>query len=161
MTEEKRFQIAKTVVDKLIEKGWTVSFAESCTGGLACARLVDVANASKVLNASFVTYANEAKQNLLDVSPKTLSTYGAVSEETAKEMAEGVAKTNNAHVGIAISGIAGPGGGTEEKPVGTVCFGFSINGKTFTERKQFGDLGRQNVRNAAVDFVFETLEKQI
>ncbi len=161
MNEQQRFQTAEQVVDKLIEKGWTISFAESCTGGMACARLVDVANASKVLNASFVTYANEAKQSLLRVSAETLNTYGAVSEETAKEMATGVAATNHAQVGVAISGIAGPGGGTEEKPVGTVCFGFSIAGKIFTERKQFGDLGRQTVRQSAVDFVFETLKKQI
>lgn len=161
MTEETHFQTAKTVVDKLIEKGWTISFAESCTGGLACARLVDVANASKVLNASFVTYANEAKQNLLGVSCETLKTYGAVSEETAKEMAQGIARTNHAQVGVAVSGIAGPGGGTEEKPVGTVCFGFFIDGKIFTQTKHFGDLGRQNVRTAAVDLVFETLEKEL
>lgn len=161
MTEQQRQKTAEQVVEKLIEKGWTVSFAESCTGGMACARLVDVANASKVLNASFVTYANEAKQGLLGVSTETLNTYGAVSEETAKEMAQGVARANKAQVGVGISGIAGPGGGTEEKPVGTVCFGFSIDGKTFTERKQFGDLGRQTVRQCAVDFVFETLEKQI
>ena len=161
MTEQQRLKTAETVVEKLIEKGWTISFAESCTGGLACARLVDVANASKVLNASFVTYANEAKETLLGVSAETLNTYGAVSEETAKEMAQGIARKNNDPVGVAISGIAGPGGGTEEKPVGTVCFGFSIAGKTFTERKQFGDLGRQTVRQSAVDFVFETLEKQI
>jgi nicotinamide-nucleotide amidase len=160
MTEQRQ-KTAETVVEKLIEKGWTISFAESCTGGMACARLVDVANASKVLNASFVTYANEAKQGLLGVSAETLNTFGAVSEETAKEMAQGVARANKAQVGVGISGIAGPGGGTEEKPVGTVCFGFSIDGKTFTERKQFGDLGRQTVRQCAVDFVFETLEKQI
>ena len=161
MTEQQRQKTAEQVVEKLIEKGWTVSFAESCTGGMACARLVDVANASKVLNASFVTYANEAKQGLLGVSTETLNTYGAVSEETAKEMAQGVARANKAQVGVGISGIAGPGGGTEEKPVGTVCFGFFIDGKTFTQRKQFGDLGRQTVRKSAVDFVFETLEKQL
>lgn len=157
MTDEVRFDSAAKVVDKLIEKGWTVSFAESCTGGMACARLVDVANASKVLNASFVTYANEAKEGLLGVSHETLNTFGAVSEETAYQMAVGVARANKADVGVGITGIAGPGGGTEEKPVGTVCFGFSVDGNVFTETKHFGDVGRQNVRSAAVDFVFETL----
>ena len=157
MTEEQRQQTAEKVVEKLIEKRWTVSFAESCTGGMACARLVDVANASKVLNASFITYANEAKQSLLGVSAETLKTYGAVSEETAREMALGISRANNAQVGVAVSGIAGPGGGTEEKPVGTVCFGFAINGTIVTETKRFEATGRQNVRRSAVDFVFETL----
>ncbi len=161
MTEQERQNTAESVVKKLMKKGWTISFAESCTGGMACARLVDVANASKVLNASFVTYANEAKETLLGVSAETLKTYGAVSEETAKEMATGVAATNHAQVGVGISGIAGPGGGTDEKPVGTVCFGFFIDGKTFTETKQFNNLGRQTVRQQAVDFVFKTLANQI
>ena len=158
MTKQKHQTTPESVVEKLIEKGWTISFAESCTGGMACARLVDVANASKVLNASFVTYANEAKETLLGVSAETLDTYGAVSEEMAKEMAIGVAAANHAQVGVGISGIAGPGGGTDEKPVGTVCFGFCIDGKTFTETKHFGNLGRQTVRQRAVDFVFETLD---
>lgn len=144
-------------VQALIRRGWTISFAESCTGGMACARLVDVPDASKVLNASFVTYANEAKTGLLGVREETLATHGAVSEETAFEMAEGVCRTNKAQVGVGISGIAGPGGGTPEKPVGTVCFGFCINGTTFTVTKHFDSLGRQEVRRAAVDFVFETL----
>ncbi len=161
MTDELRLSIATRVVDKLMEKGWTVSFAESCTGGMACARLVDVANASKVLNASFVTYANQAKERLLGVLPETLETYGAVSEETARQMAAGVARANGASVGVGITGIAGPGGGSEEKPVGTVCFGFSIDGTVFTQTKHFGDLGRQNVRRAAVDHVFEVLENQL
>lgn len=159
MDEQKHQSTAETVVEKLIEKGKTVSFAESCTGGMACARLVDVSNASKVLNASFVTYANEAKEELLGVSAETLQRCGAVSEETAREMAQGVAKANHADVGVGISGIAGPLGGTEEKPVGTVCFGFCIDGKTFTETKHFGDLGRNKVRQRAVDFVFETLNQ--
>ncbi len=159
MTENTAFETANAVVDKLIEKGWTISFAESCTGGMACARLVDVPNASKVLNASFVTYANEAKENLLGVSRETLNAFGAVSEETACQMAAGVARANRAQVGVGITGIAGPGGGTDEKPVGTVCFGFSVNGTVTTETVRFGDLGRAAVRTAAVDHVFETLNR--
>ena len=159
MTEEKRYRTAVAVVNKLIEKGWTISFAESCTGGMACARLVDVPNASKVLNASFVTYANEAKESLLGVWSVTLERHGAVSEETAYQMAAGVARANKANVGVGITGIAGPGGGSEEKPVGTVCFGFSINGKLYTATEHFGDMGRKEVRQAAVDFVFTSLEE--
>lgn len=161
MTDEIRLKQAHQTVASLIEKGWTVSFAESCTGGLACARLVDVPDASKVLNASFVTYANEAKISLLGVSEETLVAHGAVSEEVAYAMAQGIAAANNAQVGVGITGIAGPGGGTDEKPVGTVCFGFSIDGTISTVTKHFGALGRNNVRTAAVDFVFETLCKKL
>lgn len=145
------------VVRELIRRGWTVSFAESCTGGLVCGRLVDVPDASKVLNASFVTYANEAKMRLVGVSEEILATYGAVSEETARAMAEGAAKANNANVGVGISGIAGPGGGTPEKPVGTVCFGFCINGTSLSSTVHFPPRGRQEVRKEAVEYVFTTL----
>ncbi len=149
---------AKTV-ELLIQKGYTVSFAESCTGGLACARLVEVPSASKVLNASYVTYANQAKTRLLEVSEELLEARGAVSEQVAAQMALGVAKTNQAEVGVGITGIAGPTGGSDEKPVGTVCFGFSVAGQMTVATRCFGDLGRNQVRKAAVDFVYETLEK--
>ena len=151
--------MTEQVIQKLIQKKWTISFAESCTGGMVCARLVDVPNASNVLNASFVTYANEAKMRLLGVREETLEQFGAVSEQTAWEMAQGVAKANQSQVGVAISGIAGPTGGTAEKPVGTVCFGFFINGTVTTETQHFGALGRTEVRQVATDFVFETLNK--
>ena len=127
------------LVEILIEKGFTISFAESCTGGKMAAAVVDVADASKVLNASFVTYSNEAKMKYLNVQSDTLENFGAVSEQTAKEMAEGIAKANNADIGVGITGIAGPGGGTDEKPVGTVCFGYCIQGRTLTETVHFGD----------------------
>ena len=149
------------VVKLLIEKGYTISFAESCTGGKAAAAIVDVADASKVLNASFVTYANEAKERFAYVSKDTLEKHGAVSEETAYEMASGVAKTAGANVGVGITGIAGPTGGTKEKPVGTVCFGYSINGTVKTETVYFGNLGRNNVRNKSVEHVMDMLIEMI
>ena len=145
------------LVKILIEKGFTISFAESCTGGKMAGAVVDVSDASKVLNASFVTYSNEAKMKYLNVRSDTLETFGAVSEQTAKEMAEGVAKANDAEVGVGITGIAGPGGGTAEKPVGTVCFGYCIQGRTFTETLHFGDLGRNMVRDKSVGHVLDTL----
>ena len=148
---------ARILVDLLIEKGYHISFAESCTGGMACARLVDVANASKVLDASFVTYANEAKTRFVGVDPKILEAYGAVSEPVALQMAKGAAKATGAEVGVGISGIAGPGGGTAEKPVGTVCFGFYLNGRELAFTRHFGDLGRTAVRQAAVETVYDTL----
>lgn len=141
------------LVRLLIEKKFTISFAESCTGGKMAAAIVDVPDASKVLNASFVTYANEAKMKYANVSEETLDKYGAVSEETAIEMATGTAKANNADVAVGISGIAGPGGGTEEKPVGTVCFGYFINGTAMSETVHFGNLGRNNVRDKSVEHV--------
>lgn len=145
------------VVDALIDKGWHISFAESCTAGMAVATLVNAENASKVLSASVVTYANEAKIKYANVSQDNLDQYGAVSQQVALQMAQGVAKNNNAQVGVGISGIAGPGGGTPEKPVGTVCFGFVIGDKEFATTQHFGDLGRQGVRQASVNYAFNTL----
>ncbi len=149
--------LEEQVVDKLIEKGYHIAFAESCTGGLCCGNLVNVTNASKVLDMSFVTYANEAKISLLGVKADTILSNGVVSEEVAYEMALGVSKTAGSEVGVGITGVAGPGGGTAKKPIGMVCFGFCINGevKTFTE--QFGEIGRNQVRKSSVEFVFKKL----
>lgn len=148
---------AEQLVNKLIEKGYHISCAESCTGGKVTAAIVDIADASKVLNASIVTYSNGAKMHYLNVAASTLEQYGAVSEETAYEMAKGIANANQAEVGVGITGTAGPGGGTIEKPVGMVCFGFSINGKVTTATKQFGEIGRNEVRDASVEYVLDTL----
>lgn len=145
------------VVDKLIEKGYHISFAESCTGGLCAATLVSVADASKVFDMSFVTYANEAKMELLGVNEQSIIDNGVVSEIVAGEMALGVANKAGCKVGVGVSGIAGPSGGTAEKPVGTVCFGFAVNGNVTTVTKRFGDLGRNTVRQMATDFVYKTL----
>ena len=147
----------ETVVSLLIEKNWHIAFAESCTAGLCCATLVNVANASGVLDVSFTTYANEAKMQYLGVSKASIEQYGVVSEQVAREMAAGVAKTAGAEVGVGVTGIAGPTGGSEKKPVGTVCFGFAVNGEVVTFTQRFGNLGRQQVRQASVNFVFKTL----
>lgn len=148
-----------SVVNKLIEKGYHISFAESCTGGLAAATLVSVADASKVLDVSFVTYANDAKVKYLGVSEDTIEEFGVVSEEVAKQMAAGVAREAGSEIGVGITGIAGPDGGTPEKPVGMVCFGFSINGTVHTFTRQFGNLGRNEVRQKSVEFVYATLSE--
>ena len=148
---------AEKVVSLLIGQGKRIAFAESCTGGLVAATLVDVPDASRVLDMSFVTYANEAKISLVDVSADTLAALGAVSEQTAREMAEGVCRRSGADVGVSVTGIAGPGGGTPEKPVGTVCFGFCLNGDTSTCTCHFEGLDRRGVREASVAFVFRTL----
>lgn len=149
--------LEEQLVERLIELNYKISFAESCTGGLCCGTLVNVTNASKVLDMSFVTYANEAKIQLLGVKADTILANGVVSEEVACEMAQGVARTADCQVGVGITGVAGPGGGTEKKPVGMVCFGFFVNDKTYTYTKQFGEIGRNQVRKSSVEFVFETL----
>lgn len=149
--------LEEQVVDKLLKLGYHISFAESCTGGLCCGNLVNVTNASKVLDVSFVTYANEAKMEFLGVSADTILKYGVVSEQVAYEMAAGVAQTAKSQVGVGITGVAGPGGGTDKKPVGMVCFGFSVNGSVKTYTMQFGEIGRNQVRKSSVEFVFQTL----
>ena len=150
-------KLEEQAVELLIDKGYHISFAESCTGGLCCGTLVNVANASKVLDVSFTTYANEAKAEYLGVNNDTIDKHGVVSEEVAREMALGVAKAANSEVGVGVTGVAGPTGGTAKKPVGMVCFGFCINGEVQTFTKQFGEIGRNEVRKSSVDFVFQTL----
>lgn len=110
----------KEIVSLLKEKGLKVSFAESCTGGLLAASIVDTSGSSEVFNESVVTYSNEAKMKYLNVSSVTLEEFGAVSKETAIEMSKGVIKLTGADIGVSITGIAGPTGGTIEKPVGLV-----------------------------------------
>lgn len=143
MTEEK-------LVELLIEKGYTISTAESCTGGLVAATIVNVSGASNVFNEGYVTYANSAKEKLAFVKRDTLNEFGAVSRQTAAEMAEGCCKNAAADVGISTTGIAGPAGGTLEKPVGLVYIGCSVKGKTIVEKHVFsGD--RTRIRNNAVN----------
>jgi len=148
--------LEEQLVNKLTEKGWHIACAESCTGGLIASRIVNVANASKVLNVSFVTYANEAKMKYLGVSQDTILQYGVVSEPVVAEMAAGVAKESGSEVGISVSGIAGPSGGTEKKPVGMVCFGFYINGELTTKTCQFGNPGRNEVRALSTEYALQT-----
>lgn len=145
------------IVQLLARRGWRITFAESCTGGMVAAALVDVASASSVFDASFVTYANEAKIKFLGVAPGSIKEYGVVSEEVALEMAAGAARQTGAQVGVGVSGIAGPTGATPGKPVGMVCFGFYVDGARFSFTKQFGSIGRNAVREASVAFVCDTL----
>lgn len=123
---EKMLTLEETLVKLLQEKQMTITTAESCTGGLIAGTIVNVAGASDVLNEGYVTYSNEAKQRLVQVKAETLKKYGAVSEETAREMALGAAQAANSDVALSATGIAGPGGGTEEKPVGLVYIGCCV-----------------------------------
>ena len=151
------YEKAQALVDRLMELGWRISFAESCTGGKAAAGIVDVPDASKVFDLSFVTYANEAKIKCVGVSADTIEEYGVVSEPVAAQMAAGAAKAAGAQVGVGISGVAGPSGGTAAKPVGMVCFGFYVDGEIYTKTVQFGSIGRAEVRQGSVDLVYDTL----
>ena len=146
---------AEKLVNLLIEKKLHITTAESCTGGMVASRIVDVANASKVFNVAYVTYANEAKEKYLNVDSKTIEKYGVVSEEVTKQMALGALKEANADISIVTSGIAGPTGGTEYKPVGMVCFGVGIKDNVYTSTKYFGNIGRNKVRSMATEYIID------
>ena len=153
---------AKVLVlgDVLREKKWTVSSAESCTGGGVAFAFTSVSGSSDWFNQSWVTYSNEAKQRELGVTEATLSQYGAVSEQTVKEMAQGVCRKSGAELAVTVSGIAGPGGGSDEKPVGTVWFGFACGDKT-AQIKQVFSGNRDQVRSAAIAFAISHLVKML
>ena len=146
----------KKLILKLIEKGYRIATAESCTGGMIASTIVNVPMASKVLDESIVTYSNEAKVKYLGVKPETIENVGVVSEEVVAEMAAGIAKASGANVGVGVSGIAGPTGATETKPVGMVCFGFYIDGKVQTFTKYFKG-SRTAVRKKSTKFVIDKL----
>ena len=159
-----------SVVAKLIAGGHFISFAESCTGGMLPARIINVADASKVIGESIVTYSNEAKIKYAGVKAETIADYNVVSEEVAAEMAAGIAQTAGTTVAASTTGYAGPSGGatqtlpdgrTIEIPMGTVCFGFYIDGRVTTCTKHYEGMSRNEVRKAATDFVLETLDKML
>ena len=144
----------------LRERGLTVSCAESCTGGGIAYAFTSVSGSSDWFHQSWVTYSNEAKQSLLGVKADTLEQFGAVSEQTVTEMVQGVVANSGASAGISVSGIDGPGGGSAEKPVGTVWFGFAVKGSLTTEKQIFsGD--RTAVREQAIHFAINTLYQRL
>ncbi|EEX10619.1 CinA family protein [Ruegeria lacuscaerulensis ITI-1157] len=135
-----------------------IATAESCTGGMVAAAMTDIPGSSAVVDRGFVTYSNAAKQDMLGVRAETLAAHGAVSEEVAREMAEGALAHSQAQLAVSITGIAGPGG-SEFKPEGRVCFGLAVTGRpTLTETVEFGAAGRANVRRAARDHALKLLE---
>ena len=144
----------KELVKILKEKGLVISTAESCTGGLVAATIIDVPGASDVYREGFITYANEAKIKYLKVKKETLDEVGAVSEETVREMAKGCADETGADVTVVTSGIAGPGGGTVEKPVGTVWFACFYDGNVTAVKKIFSG-NRFEIRKAAADYAIK------
>ena len=143
---------ARTLLDLCRTKGLTITAAESCTGGLLAATLTEIAGSSDVFERGFVTYSNEAKQAMLGVPAATLMQFGAVSRETAEAMAKGVLANAPVTLSASITGIAGPDGGTREKPVGLVHFAVaaSRSGKLVHHEHHFGAIGRAQVRRASV-----------
>ncbi|MFT4149612.1 MAG: CinA family protein [Paracoccaceae bacterium] len=141
--------------------GIRIATAESCTGGMVAAALTDVAGSSDVFDRGFVTYSNAAKQDMLGVRAETLASHGAVSEEVAREMAEGALRHSLASLAVSITGIAGPGG-SGFKPEGRVCFAIARDGRpTQVETVEFGARGRDKVRQAARDHALDLLARAL
>lgn len=152
---EKLYEVLKS-------KNKTVATAESCTGGMIGAAITSLAGVSQYYGYGVVTYANEAKEKLLGVSHDTLETYGAVSEETAEEMALGALRMSDADISVAVTGIAGPGGGSSEKPVGLVYIGIATKDNTYVYKNVFSgsrDEVRRSTVKKALQLVCDTLEK--
>ncbi|PDQ18435.1 damage-inducible protein CinA [Mesorhizobium sanjuanii] len=143
--------LANALLQACQERGIMLVTAESCTGGMIIAALTDIAGSSAVVDRGFITYSNEAKMDMLGVSAATLEAHGAVSRETALEMAAGALTRSRAGLALAVTGIAGPGGGSAEKPVGLVWFGVAVAGRPIVaEPKLFADKGRDFIRNETV-----------
>ena len=153
--------ILEIVSKKLHENNLSLVSAESCTGGWVAKQLTDLAGSSAIFDRGFVTYSNQAKQDMLGVSIDTLDGYGAVSEQVVIEMAEGALKNSQADIALSISGVAGPGGGTAEKPVGMVCFGWVRRGEEAKAETILFIGDRKKIRRQAVDFSLEGVSRLI
>ncbi len=140
----------------LLARGWMMATAESCTGGMIAAACTDLAGSSQWFERGFVTYSNEAKTEMLSVDAALIADHGAVSEVVARAMAHGAARHSRAQVAVAVTGIAGPTGGSAAKPVGTVCFGFMVDGRLVSETRRF-DGDRAQVRAQTVAHALQRL----
>lgn len=143
---------ATDLLQRARARGLMIATAESCTGGLIAGALTEIAGSSDVVDRGFVTYSNEAKTELLGVEPGMVAQFGAVSAEVARAMVEGALAASRADIAVAVTGVAGPGGGTATKPVGLVhlCAGIKMSGKFFPLERRYGDIGRAQVRLATV-----------
>jgi nicotinamide-nucleotide amidase len=160
MIDEPLRRAAKRVLDLCRVRGLRVATAESCTGGLVAAALTEIAGSSDVVDCGFVTYSNEAKQKMLGVPAATLTRYGAVSSETAMAMVKGALKNSQADLAVSITGIAGPGGGSRQKPVGLVYFAAaSREGRRLAHLRRYGKIGRTRVRLRSVAQALALLEQ--
>ena len=154
MLNSNTLELASSLGERLLSKNWTITTAESCTGGGIGYALTSKSGSSAWLNQGYITYSNQAKTELVNVTQDALESNGAVSQSVVEQMAEGAAKAAKAEVSIAVSGIAGPDGGSAQKPVGTVWFGFYVNGDIHTTVQVFsGD--RHQVRQQTIDFALQ------
>jgi nicotinamide-nucleotide amidase len=154
--------LARLLLEACRERRLRIVTAESCTGGLVAAALTEIAGSSDVVDRGFVTYSNRAKQAVLGVPGDMLADYGAVSEPVARAMAEGALEASDAHIAVAVTGVAGPGGGSPMKPVGTVHFATArSNGAIQHRLEMFGDIGRGAVRLASLRVALEMMRERV
>ena len=142
---------AKKLTELLISKNMSIAVAESCTGGLLSSSLTSIPGASSYFNCGFITYSNESKIKMLNVDSQTIELFGAVSEKVAYEMAMGAGQNSQSDLAISVTGIAGPSGGTAEKPVGMVCFGFYVEGEVSTTTQFFSGV-RSEIVSESITF---------
>lgn len=152
---------AERILAEARKRHLKIATAESCTGGLVAACLTAIAGSSDVVERGFVTYSNEAKTDMLGVRPDLIAAHGAVSVEVAEAMAQGALTHSHADVALSITGIAGPGGGSAQKPVGTVCFGHATGDGVVAERIIFKAQGRTAIRDAALDHALHALATMV
>ena len=151
---------AKKLTELLTSKNMSIAIAESCTGGSLSSSLTSIPGASSYFNCGFITYSNESKVNMLNVDSQTIELFGAVSEKVAYEMAMGAGQNSKSHLAISVTGIAGPSGGTPEKPVGMVCFGFYVDGNVTTTTQFFSGF-RSEIVSESISFALTELTSKI
>ena len=144
-------ELSKRVVDKLIKKKLLISFAESCTGGLLASKITSVSGASKVLNLSLIAYSNQSKINILKIPKKVIKRYGAVSKQVCLSMVKNIYKISKSNISLSITGIAGPDGGTKNKPVGLVYVGIKKGNKILIKKFLIKNKGRNYIQKTAVE----------
>jgi nicotinamide-nucleotide amidase len=149
-TEKVAVDPARQIIELLTEAGKTIVTAESCTGGMIAAALTDIPGASAAVYGGYITYANAAKSRMIHVQARLIRDYGAVSNQVARAMADGARNTARADFAVAVTGIAGPDGGSDKKPVGLVYVAVSSELATVVIEHKFGDLGREEIRKASV-----------
>ena len=151
---------AKKLSELLISKNLSIAIAESCTGGSISSSLTSIPGASNYFNCGFITYSNQSKVDMLGVDPKTIELFGAVSEKVAYEMVMGAGQNSQSDLAVSVTGIAGPSGGTAKKPVGTVCFGFYIDGNVETSTQFFSGV-RSEIVSESIAFALTELTLKI
>ena len=151
---------AKKLTELLTSNNMSIAIAESCTGGSLSSSLTSIPGASSYFNCGFITYSNESKVNMLNVDSQTIELFGAVSEKVAYEMAMGAGQNSKSHLAISVTGIAGPSGGTPEKPVGMVCFGFYVDGNVTTTTQFFSGV-RSEIVSESIAFALTELTSKI